>query len=51
MKITYCFKNSKQSLELRKSSSGKGTAKSMTKSGYLKSNLKSKKNNLSLRRV
>ncbi|CAK63561.1 unnamed protein product (macronuclear) [Paramecium tetraurelia] len=49
IKITYCFKNSKQSLELKKSSSGK--IKSMTKSGYLKSGLKSKKNNLSLRRV
>ncbi|CAD8085427.1 unnamed protein product [Paramecium sonneborni] len=49
IKITYCFKNAKQSLELKKSSSGK--IKSMTKSGYLKSGMKSKKNNLSLRRV
>ncbi|CAD8189628.1 unnamed protein product [Paramecium octaurelia] len=49
IKITYCFKNQKQSLELKKSGSGK--SKSMTKSGYLKSGLKSKKNNLSLRRV
>ncbi|CAD8079150.1 unnamed protein product [Paramecium primaurelia] len=49
IKITYCFKNSKQSFELKNINNTK--TKSIPKSGYFKSGNKSKKTNLSLRRV